>query len=79
MCGGDYQSPIDLKTDFKKIKHADESFFKHYEDLESDSTYEFMNKWIADSYTTKLSFSKPGAPATISTWKPNYFYSELFN
>lgn len=51
-CGGDYQSPIDLKTDLDKIKHADENFFKHYEDLSSNTFYQYKNTWLKDPYTT---------------------------
>jgi hypothetical protein len=34
-CKGDFQSPIDLKSDFDKVDYANDNFFKHYENLDT--------------------------------------------
>lgn len=34
-CAGDFQSPIDLRSNFTTVKYEDDKFFKHYEDLDA--------------------------------------------
>ena len=34
-CGGDFQSPIDLQSNFTQVDYAKDNFFKHYEDLDA--------------------------------------------
>ena len=52
MCAGDYQSPINLKSDVEKVKFEDDNFFKHYEDLNSlEQSYQFKTTWLGDKFT----------------------------
>ena len=52
-CGGDYQSPIDLKTDAPKISFEDDKYFKHYEDMDTTKI-----NWLNEKFTTNIDLPK---------------------
>jgi carbonic anhydrase len=78
MCAGEYQSPINLRSDFEEVKFEDDKFFKHYEDLETSSVFTYQTNWLADKFTAQVGFA-PAVEDSILKWKPNYFTSEYMN
>lgn len=79
-CAGDYQSPIDLQSNFTKVPYKDDNFFKHYEDLDSaHDGFAHKTAWLAGGFTTKISFKGTLAAKDVSTWKSNYFKSDYMN
>lgn len=70
MCGGDHQSPINLRFDFEKASYKTDAIFKHYEDFTGAKI-----GWLGEKYSAKVNL--PGAYASgVSDFKPNYFKAD---
>ena len=81
MCkDGDYQSPIDLKSDLANVYYEDDKFFKHYEDMDATHDAEtYKTTWSADEFTTETKFKTTILAPEVSKWRPNYFTSNWQN
>lgn len=80
QCAGDYQSPIDLKTDFENTYYEDDKFFKHYEDLDTlHDGFEYKSTWMPNDFTVKVGLKTTVAAPLVSKWRPNYFSSSFLD